>query len=515
MNRLESVLTRTCVWVASLLAAGPALAVDKHAEARARAVIEQAANDYAAQDYATAAARLDAAAHECGPSQCARSTKALVLRDLGTMQLLIGDEAAASNSFVDALALAPDLTLNPLYDKPNVRAAWNKEKEAVATSTAVAVEQPSGDFSHSPVSAQKPNTPLPVFVEFPGSEAPARVVVKYRGAQQSDWQHIDLDRMSGGWGGLIPCGDVTPGLMRYWVQGFDAGGEPAGSSGDPKHPYTVPIMMDVAGSAPHLPGVPAPRACEEGERGHGVEGEKPTSGAGQYSRWWVGVAGSIEFLSLPGGDDLCKLNSTTGRPANPSNAYCTNLDGTDFPSRSSNKAQNAALVQGQGGHLDGGLHSGDFRILLSADYALQPRLLVGGRLGYVFNAYPGEWAVTDGRAFGAKLHVEARATYLFSEDPLSHEGLAPMGFVATGLSEFDGSATRTVTLNSPGQPMPVSQSVNIWVTNGPWFLALGGGGRYQFTPRAAFMGALRLNTVFGGNGVMVTYGPEVGVAYGF
>ncbi len=69
--------------------------------------------------------------------------------------------------------------------------------------------------------------------------------------------------MGTGWGGEIPCDAVTKGVMRYWVQGFDDGGDPVASSGDPKHPYTVAIKDDIEGEAPHLPGQPAPKSCGE------------------------------------------------------------------------------------------------------------------------------------------------------------------------------------------------------------------------------------------------------------
>ena len=57
--------------------------------------------------------------------------------------------------------------------------------------------------------------------------------------------------------------------------------------------------------------------------------------------------------------------------------------------------------------------------------------------------------------------------------------------------------------------------MNIWLTNGPWFLAVGGGARYQFSPRFAFNVAARLNVAFGGSGALVTYGPELALQYGF
>jgi hypothetical protein len=53
------------------------------------------------------------------------------------------------------------------------------------------------------------------------------------------------------------------------------------------------------------------------------------------------------------------------------------------------------------------------------------------------------------------------------------------------------------------------------VVGGPWFAALGGGARYQFSPRIAFTAAMRVNAAFGVIGSLLTVGPELGVAYGF
>jgi hypothetical protein len=85
-----------------------------------------------------------------------------------------------------------------------------------------------------------------------------------------------------------------------------------------------------------------------------------------------------------------------------------------------------------------------------------------------------------------------------------------MVFLAGGASEFAAHVTRFVTVEGRGD-----QPVNIWVVGGPWFLAAGAGIRYQFSARVAFNAALRLNTVFGGPSVLLTTGPDLGIAYGF
>jgi hypothetical protein len=102
--------------------------------------------------------------------------------------------------------------------------------------------------------------------------------------------------------------------------------------------------------------------------------------------------------------------------------------------------------------------------------------------------------------------------------PLPAGELAPMAFAATGLSEFDGSIKATATYATPPTDMPKGKYVNVWVTDGPWFLAVGGGARYQIPtpgPPVALTAALRMNLVVGGNGVLPTFGPELGAAAGF
>lgn len=536
MNRRRRFLRALAAIPVAMLvtsAAAPAFAVDKRAEAAAKAALKKAANDYLGTNYEAAIVRLYKAARACGTSRCTKETQAAVLRDLGTMQFRNGDIGAAKKTWAQALQIQPDITLNPDYDAADLRAAF-EEARGSAGGTG---EQPSGDFSHTPAGEQKVNTPVPVYVEYGGGTGLARVVVKYKGAAMSDWARVDLKRMGTGWGGLIPCSAATKGTLRYWVQGFDDGGDPVASSGDPKHPFTVPIVDDVSGEAPHLPGQSPPKTCgedtdcppglpgcapeenneEKGGGGEGEEEETPEAAKappGAYAHWWFGIAGALDVLSLPSGQDVCLLNPTgpnVAKPVNSANYYCTNPDGTDFPSRKDGGAQNNSLVHpGGAGQVPGGLQLGDVRVMLTADYALSSALMVGARLGYVLNSYTGQAAVTDGHAFGSKFDFEARGTYLFGHEPLASTGVAPMILAGMGAAEFDGHSTTVVsTQNVAGQ-----QPVTAWKTAGPFFLLVGGGIRYAFSPRAAVTLAARVNMALSG-GFLLTYGPEIGVQYGF
>ncbi len=138
-----------------------------------------------------------------------------------------------------------------------------------------------GDFTHTPATEQAADTPLPVYFEYGGGGALSRVIVKYKGAKTAGWRHVDLKRTGNGWGGLIPCADVTVGSMLYWAQGFDMGGDPVATAGDTKDPITVPIVDAIAGDPPHLPGAKPPKRCtppsQEDAAGDGAAAAPATS----------------------------------------------------------------------------------------------------------------------------------------------------------------------------------------------------------------------------------------------
>ena len=516
------------VFSAILGGVSAAAAADRRAEASAKDALKRAASDYLSMEYGAGERRLEKALVTCAATRCTPATRAAVLRDLGTMQFRDGDLGTARKTWAEARRVKPDIALNPDYDAPDLRAAWLDAKGGGVSVAAEAA--PSGDFIHVAAAAQKANTPLPIYVEVPGGSADiARVVVKYKSGSMRDWARLELKHLGAGWGGQIRCGDVTAGTLRYWVQGFDDGGDPVASSGDPKRPFAVAIKDEISTEPPHLPGKKAPETCGDNDCPPGLPGcGKPAedtsdvSGEGEpepsvtagsrYARLWVGASLAVDFLSVPAGDDLCKL-SQSAEPLNTANFYCTNPDGSDFPARNPAGAMqnsNITLGQQQGGHSDGGVGLGNVRVMLSADYALSPNLLAGARVGYVFNGYTGSAAVADGRALGAHVHLEARGTYLLGRKPLAHEGFAPMGFVGLGVSEFDHQSTSFVYLQNGGW-----KPVTIWLTDAPFFVTLGAGARYQFSQRAAFTAALRANLVIGGNGVLPTFGPEVGILYGF
>lgn len=546
----EAVTLRPVITIALIILASTSFAsvasADPRTEAVAKAALKKAEADFLAQNFGTGAIKLDKALKACGAKKCVPATRAALLRDLGVMAFRKGDKDQANKYFADAVKASPDVAMNPAYDAPDVRKALAAAKGGGGGGGdgggggggGGSAEQPSGDFTHEPPAEQKVDTPLPIYVE--GGGDVTRVIVKYKSPGSSSWKRIDLKKVGDGWGGLIPCGDVQSGTLRYYIQGIDSSKEATASNGDAKHPYTVQIKDEISGDAPHLPGKKAPASCHEssdcppdfpgcskkgesagdngeesGEGGDDKDADKPK---GHFKRLWVGVSGTVDLQPMPSGQDLCHLDPTTALPANSANAYCTNRDGSDFPARSlpNGPIQNNALTPGYAGRSNGGLQRGDVRLMLAVDYALTENLLVGGRIGFTLFKYPGQAAYNDGRAWSfanGRFYLDARATYLFGQDAIN-KTVAPMVYGGLGVASFDTSVSAGITLVN-GTQSGQSGIVNIWQTNGPFFLLAGGGIRVAMGDSLAGVLAVRLNGSFGANGFIPTIGPEAALQYGF
>ena len=116
------------VIVASLVAV-PAWA-DPATEAAAKALQKKAIEeDFLNLDYPSAIKKLQGAAAKCDGDKCSPPVKGAVLRDLGAMQVLAGNEGDGRTSFGQAIALDSTLELDPSYKNPQLDAVWNDVKK--------------------------------------------------------------------------------------------------------------------------------------------------------------------------------------------------------------------------------------------------------------------------------------------------------------------------------------------------------------------------------------------------
>jgi hypothetical protein len=463
-----------------LLFSSPAWAQNKAVESAAKALQKKAMDeDYLNVDLDKAAERLNQAISKCGSDKCSANLRALLRRDLATVYMAGNKKDEALATMIDALKIDGSITLDANFrtkELDGIYAAAKKGGGGGSTAPSGG-GTPSGDFTHTPASEQAVRTPLPIYVEYGGSEAVTKVVVKYKGFGMTEFKTLELKKVGTGWGANIPCVDIQQGDIAYYIQGFNANNDPVATGGDRNNPYKTSIAKTISGEAPHLPGQqPAAQCAETGDcppdfpgcnkkvgvvddnlKGEGEDCEedsqcksgtckddkctKPketedTGGSGPKLRhFWIGAGLSLDLQFIPGANNVCLLNSN-GFPGN--SAYeCVDSSGNDYPNRSSTKtmpvasAQNSSILVAQDDQVNGGMLLANLRFFVTFDYALNANLLLGARFGYTAMTYPGQAY----KEF-PPLIIEGRATYVIGDQPLVKKGLAPVIFLGGGAGNF-------------------------------------------------------------------------------
>ena len=580
-------------FVLALVAARPAWA--DSAESQARALQKKAMEeDYLTVDFDKALDKLNKAIAKCG-EKCPTPLRATLHRDVATVQSAAGKKDEALAAMTEALKIDAAVQLDANFKTKELEAIYAAAKKAGGGGGGGGGggagggggggggAAPAGDFTHTPAGEQAQRTPIPVYVEYGGSETIAKVILKYKAYGMTEFKTLEMKKMGVGWGVLIPCLDSILGETHYYIQGFNEQNDPVATGGDRNNPYKVTIKRSITGVPPHLPGQSPPAACADtgdcppdfpgcnktptdkpaggGEevttKGEGedcIEDAQCTSGSckeekctapaegaakggpvGKRKKLWIGLDLFADIDFLPTAQDVCLLASSgPATPTNTAGYYCTDPgnNNSNYPARvydgDGEGIQNRQIIPGKDDTVHGGGALGNIRIAVSADYAATDNILVGARVGFVLNTYPGSAAGQDGVGLHVPLHLEARGTYVFGKDALATPGVKFYAYVAGGVGEVDAPVTVTVALAQAAAPtgsqtlggFPAgTKTVTAWEIGGPGFGALGAGVRIGVgggdgPPKFAIVGGLRLTGAIG-NGFLLGFAPEIGGQFGF
>ncbi len=555
--------------VLALLAVARPAHADAKTEAAAKALQNKAMQeDYLATDFDKALEKLNQAATKCG-EKCSSIVKAQIKRDVGVVQVAKQNHEAAVGAFTEALKADSNVQLDPDTRTKDVDAAWAEAKKQAGSGGAAAGPPPAGDFTMQPAPETLSHTPLDVYGEYSGTEQLAKVVLKYKGFGMPDWKTVEMKSMgeNKGWGAEIPCADVADGDILYYLQGFNAANDPVATSGDRNNPFHTTAKRGFAGEVPHFPGKEAPKQCAEtgdcppdfpGCKKPATEAENPDANlkdegqdceensecksdkcgedktckggskkSGKRKKFWIGLAGSIDFVDIPSGTDVCLLTSSATPVASANGYYCT-VNGQDFPTRGGNGQEDLDIVKGKSDTVSPGFAPGNVRVLLSFDYAATSNLMIGVRLGYAANTYNGQSASSGVGPF----HGELRGTYVIGKDALDKKGIAPYAMIGAGVAQYSAQVGVTVISQAPSgknfggtnSPIPppcaatdtsCTTVAQAWNVGGPGFASLGAGIRFAFTPSIALLFGPRFNVSFGSASTLISISPELGLQFGF
>jgi hypothetical protein len=544
--------------------------------------------DYLNADFAKAEKKLKDAVTKCG-SDCSDELTGKLHVALGTVYAVgLSKPDDAKAEFVVALKADPKAALDPSLTTPDLTKIFEEAKKASAAATPKPPEAPpkpteptrappSSDATHTPSLESPVNTPLPIYVE-PSDEVPlSKVTLRYKPFGATQYKSIEMKKMGSGFGGEIPCEDVTTtGDVKYFFVFTGDDGEGAGGLGSSKEPFKTTIKNEIEGDAPKLPGKKAPEQCKEkGDCPPGLPGCEPAKGGVSVKRgdkgWGsscdqsaeckegltclngtcdedrggdkgggeggdesakkkrmnlVGAGVQLDWLILGTASDVCATPS-------PSNHICF-IPGTSRQVFSGPPPGFPILkIANTDGITGGGAFAGA-RLLAAYDRQILKKigLTLGVRIGYAFGG-PGAPANVDAhgnptvrtdiapnKAF-IPFHGEARIAYYLLGSMMDPRQFRPYVFAGGGFGQANASVPVQIcdTNLASGEMADcpggkaVLRTVNAYQITGLDFIDFGGGTTFGITPVFGLSAELKFMFMFPTFGVVIS--PSIGPVFNF
>ena len=251
-------------------------------DAAATSLIRQAMQDYQDLEIDRAVTRLNTALRTCSNNGCSQAVLARVHMSLGVVYVG-GQQNTQEGVAAMVQALQADSHAEPdtLLATPEINAAFADARRQAGgrttpppnpnTNNPPPTRPPpaaSGDLLHTPATEQLENVPLPIYVEPASPITPAHVYAHFRGTGMRQFTRQEMQRIGGGWGVEIPCGQVIQGSIDYYISAVDDVGTTLASTGSEDAPMHVPVLAASARRtvpAPSLPNRPAPEACSSAD----------------------------------------------------------------------------------------------------------------------------------------------------------------------------------------------------------------------------------------------------------
>ena len=454
-------------------------------------------SDYLAMNFDAAISKLQQALSQCGENNCGTKTLGRIHRDLAVIYIAgLGQPAEGKAEFVAALSADPRVKLDEDLSTAEVKAAFAEVQASMGGGGAAGGgvgampnvgSEPvpeSGDLVHVPPTEQLTLTPLPLYVEVAGGTELTRIQVRYQSPTGRDWLTAQMQPVETGFGVEIDCTHVgsTPGIFRYYIQGFD-GNDPVSFSGTAKIPHQVNITTQLSGEPPALPGKPPPRRCETEECVPGMvipgcpmpEGEdcqvdedcegalvcqneicSKETGPEKPKVHWLSFAFQQDFVLFPAEQGICS-------------------GGNDYTCFFADNIEYLGIPDvGNGNEIMGGFGMATQRFLFGYDYRFPMGLAIGLRGGFAMSGGPKSAASTF-----LPVHVEGRVAYYHRAGSVE-----PYAMLVGGMAQVDARITASIQQTTPDAPLIFAgtdintlppTNVDAWRRAGRGFVALGGG----------------------------------------
>ncbi|MBI4702478.1 MAG: hypothetical protein HY744_15270 [Deltaproteobacteria bacterium] len=496
-TRLGLALASAAVLVTGLAATAAAAPSDKEAGALFESALYE---DYLNTDFPKAIEKLQKAIELCGKDKCGKKTMVKLYVGQGTVLAEAKKPGPAKEAFAKALEVDPDAKLlddfkseaaTKLFEEAKKIAGGAPPEKPTVPEKPTPPEKPGppakpeapvgGEMAYEPPEEALVNTPLSIFIRVAEELGATKVKLRYKPFGGTKWLAAAMKKMEGGFGGVIPCADLTTtGKVRFYIVLTDEEGDPVATAGSLDNPFSVAIKNELEGEQPTLPGEKPPKTCvakedcppgfpgcgpakgteQRGEKGWGDSCEKteeckagficlngsceqgeeaagPGAPAGPAApgalhKNWVNLTGQFDIMNLDSAKGVCgsaKKGSTDVETLD--NYFCFD-DSGEFLGVPLERPDN---------EVQGGLGFASFRLMAGYERVIWQGLVAGAKLGFAIGGYPGSDVEKKGKQLDPRtisfipVHAEAQASYYFLPRPFERP-YRPYAFIDGGFAHM-------------------------------------------------------------------------------
>ena len=427
---------------------------------------------------------------------------------------------------------------------------------------------PVGELRCSPATGYEIQTARPVPVHCERKEGAVRGELYYKpvGSEEYTAMLMKFDTNNATLRAQVPCDALArKGTLNVYVIAQNENKDMVDTFGNDLSPVQYSVVDKTKAAAPSYPGESPPKRCTdvvEDESGagpgeacttvkpcrkgnycsSGICRKTPTCDADadcesdhcadglcemkqefadkpKFNRWRVGLNFAADLWLSSSAKSVCGGANAANGDYNCYNAGSTKIN-TD-PNELTRTNVIPMADPAWGGNIKSTLVPATFRALVSVDYALNPTLTVGARLGFAFNGGPATIHYTNGAPSQNKnffpAHAELRAAYWFK--PLDVAGFHPYAGLSAGMAEVDAKVTVTAWYNAPATDTcprtggRCARKLDAWRKLGRGFAGVNFGGLYDLTAHHSLQ--LNVNAMYMLPASGIVLEPSLGYVFGF
>jgi hypothetical protein len=202
----------------------------------------------------------------------------------GTILVLgLNRQTAGREHLLTGALASPIIRPDPMLTTPLLDEMWQEVRAVARRRLGVPGGGPRpgepAAVHHTPVTEQRPNHDVPIYVEWSSEQPVDRALLSFRGPDTQHFITVEMEGHRDGVAASIPCRYVRVPQVEYFISLVNPQGEVITEQGGGQAPMVIAVRDELQGEPPRLPGEAPPESCNGPDDEEAQSAEQLAAGA--------------------------------------------------------------------------------------------------------------------------------------------------------------------------------------------------------------------------------------------